>query len=183
MEWTYNTPEVGGFFDFYGNWVSLTNTIRAQITDFTYNLTSNYDFNLLWTSDNPKLQDKESKIDLRLPWKNVSKLKHIKWPLTGEFMLIYEIWNQTDYQYTAYRVLDAFAAPLVNETRICHPIRLHRTDPVRLDEDGNVQILEAKDGYVNIYTIERSFDPRWEDDAKRAIASALVLLAMMVIIY
>ena len=64
---------------------------------------------------------------------------------------------------TAYQVVDPFCAPLVPETKFCHPIRLHRTESLLLNEDGDVQIIEAKDGFVNIYTIAESYDPYKED--------------------
>jgi hypothetical protein len=144
-------------------------------------LTENYYFQELWNSDREILRNKESKFDLRLPWKNVSKLKHVKFE-SSDIMLLYEVWNQTAYQYTAYRVIDAYAGPLVNETRICYPIRLHRNEPIFLDEDGNVKILESKMGKVNIYTIEASRNPSREDDAgmSRAVGVlATVMVAMM----
>jgi hypothetical protein len=106
--------------------------------------------------------------DRKLPWKNVSKLKHVKFE-SGDMMLVYEIWNQTDYQYTAYTILDSKAATLVPETKICYPIRLHRTESLVLTSSGNVQILEAKEGFVNIYTITKSKDPNYRREVDSAI--------------
>ena len=123
--------------------------------------------------------------DKKLAWKNVSKLKTVKF-MSGDIMLIYEIWNQTDYQYTAYQVLDPFAGPKIAETKICHPIRLHKTDSVILNGDGDVQIIEATNGFVNIYTIAESFDPnKSEDDqAKRTViySISLVIASIFVLI-
>ena len=81
-------------------------------------------------------------------------------------MLVYEIWNQTDYQYTAYQVIDPYAENLVNETKICYPVRLHRTESLTLGDDGeSVSILESNGDSINIFTISPSFNPNtYEDD-------------------
>lgn len=157
LEWT-NTTETGGFYDYFGNWVTLTNSYVAWLTDYTRNLTENYNFKKV-----NELIPEEEQLDVTLPWKNVNKLKHVKFE-TGDFMLVYEIWNFTDYQYTAYRVLDPYAATLVNETKICYPIRLHRTESLTLNEDQTVTILESNGDYINMFTISPSFDPNFKED-------------------
>ena len=81
-------------------WTSLSNQITNWITDYTANLTFNYQFSQAFE----KAYDEDYELypfDIKLPWKNVNKLKHVKLD-TGDIMLVYEIWNQTDYQYTAY---------------------------------------------------------------------------------
>jgi hypothetical protein len=102
-------------------------------------------------------------------------------------MLIYEIWNQTDYEYTAYQVLDEYAAPLVSETKICYPIRLHRTESLTLDEDGkSVLILESNGDHINMFTISPSFDPNErEDDGAQIMKftfSILISLGLLIFI-
>lgn len=44
LNWTYSSVEVGGFYNYDGVWTSLSNQISAWITDYTANLTYNYDF-------------------------------------------------------------------------------------------------------------------------------------------
>ena len=176
-----NGTETGFYYDYWGNIISLTNTKVAWLTDYTRNLTENYNFQLIQKGINPL-----EKIDITLPWKNVHKLKHVKLQ-SADFMLIYEIWNQTDYQYTAYQVVDAYAAPLIPETKICYPIRLHRTESVILDEDGEtVHILEAKGGFVNMYRISPSFDPYAKEDdeaIKTGINTIAVVIMSMIFLW
>ena len=174
--------EVGGFYNYDGVWTSLSNQISAWITDYTANLTYNYDFMDAYT-DKKTLNNNDGyhAFDIKLPYKNVNKLKHVKFD-SGDIMLVYEIWNQTDYQYTAYQVVDMFAAPLVSETRICYPIRLHRTESIYLDKRGNVKILEARDGNINIYTISESENPTKFEDDGAILTKVSLLLATLIIV-
>jgi len=53
------------------------------------------------------LGGKKKKADSLTPWKNASKLKSIKMS-SGNIFLLYEIWNTTDYQYTAYMIVNIY---------------------------------------------------------------------------
>jgi hypothetical protein len=44
--------------------------------------------------------------DSHTPWKNASRLKHVKLS-NGDIFLVYEIWSQDSYQYTAYMVVNS----------------------------------------------------------------------------
>ena len=74
-----------------------------------------------------------------------------------------------------------FAAPLVPETKICYPIRLHRTESITLNKNGNAQILEAKDGKINIYTILESSNPNEREDDGAMLTKVSLLLASLLI--
>jgi hypothetical protein len=166
----------------------LTNNYVTWLTDYTRNLTENENY----IEENKKRmenfdieKDEEELIDITLPWKNVNKLKHVKLE-NGDIMLVYEIWNQTDYHYTAYQVLDEYAAPMVKETKICYPIRLHRTESLLLDTDGkSVLILESNGDSINMFTISPSYDPyaRYDEDGalRRYIAIALSIISGILI--
>lgn len=84
--------------------------------------------------------------------------ENILYKETGDIFMLYEVWNQTDYLYTAYRVHNAFLDTLVKETMICYPIRLHKTESIWQDEDGNIKVLESQGSHVAIYTM--SFSPK-----------------------
>ena len=75
-----------------------------------------------------------------------------------------------------------FAAPLVPETKICYPIRLHRTESITLNKKGSVQILEAKDGKINIYTISESEKPNQPEDEGAMLTKVSLLLASLIIV-
>ena len=54
-----------------------------------------------------------------IPWKNASRLKHIK-IADEKIFLLYEVWNSTEFKYTAYMVVDEFGAIEVEETKVCY---------------------------------------------------------------
>jgi len=75
-----------------------------------------------------------------------------------------------------------FAAPLVPETQICYPIRLHRTESITKNKNGSIQILEAKDGKINIYTISESENPNQREDDGAMLTKVSLLLASLIIV-
>lgn len=95
--------ESGEFYNAAGTEVSLSNSNVAWITDYQTDLTENSDFKYVIDD----LGFKKKKGYSLTPWKNASKLKTIKMA-SGDIFLLYEIWNTTDYQYTAYMIVDIY---------------------------------------------------------------------------
>ena len=114
------------------------------------------------------------------PWKNAAKLKNVKLG-NGDIFLLYEIWSVDSYQYTAYMIVDSYGEVEVSETKICYPIRLHKTDAIYTTDDGDtVLIYEGlAGGYINIYRVEPSYDPNAREDNSTTLMANMLTLALV----
>jgi len=91
------------FYDVEGTKTTSTNGGFAWITDYAADLEDNSLFS--YTIDD--LPRGEKQADKLKPWKNASRLKHVK--IADELIfLIYEIWDDSEFQYTAYMIVDEF---------------------------------------------------------------------------
>ena len=80
-------------------------------------------------------------------------------------------------------IVDEFGNVDTEETKICYPIRLHRSDAIRTVDDGEtVVIVEGQeDGYLNVYRIEASSKPsRSFEGGNMLILNSLALGALLV---
>jgi len=166
------------FYDVEGTLATSVNGGFAWITDYATDLEDNSMFS--YTIDDLPRDEKQA--DKLKPWKNASRLKHVK--IADELIfLIYEIWDDSEFQYTAYMIVDEFGNIDTAETKICYPIRLHRSDAIRTVNDGEtVVIVEGQeDGYLNVYSIEASSKPsRSFEGGNMLLLNSLALGALLV---
>ena len=122
--------------------------------------------------------------DSNKPWKNASKLKNVMLE-SGNIFLLYEVWNEDSYQYTAYMVVDKYGVVQVAETKICYPIRLYKTDAISTTDKGeSVLIYEAQpDGYLNVFRIQPSSDPNVEEEEEGSVRLTASLLYLSLLAY
>jgi len=139
-----------------GTPTAMSNAGNAWITNYQEELTTNSDFAYVIND-----LDADSKYaDSIKPWKSATKLKNVKMA-NGDIFLLYEIWNEDSYQYTAYMIVDSFGVVATEETKICYPVRLHKSDVITTTDEGEtVLIYEGlSGGFMNLYRIEKSSDP------------------------
>jgi hypothetical protein len=168
--------ESGEFYNAGGTEVSLDNSEIAWITDYQSDLTENSQFKYVIDD----LGAKKKKADSLTPWKNASKLKSITMA-SGDIFLLYEIWNSTEYQYTAYMIVDIYGEVQKGESKICYPIRLHKFDSLATMDDGETIVIVQgnQGGFLSIYKIEASSNPnatyRESEDSKSLMVSLVTL--------
>ena len=102
----------------------------------------------------------------------------------GDIFLLYEIWNENSYQYTAYMIVDSFGVVITAETKICYPIRLHKSDGITTTDEGEtVLIYEGlSGGFMNLYRIEASSDPN-AGDADGSLSLMANFLTLTLVAY
>lgn len=91
------------FYDVEGTKASASDRDFGWITDYAADLEDNSMFS--YTIDDLPRDEKQA--DKLKAWKNASRLKHVK--IADELIfLIYEIWDDSEFQYTAYMIVDEF---------------------------------------------------------------------------
>ena len=91
------------FYDVEGTKASASDRDFGWITDYAADLEDNSMFS--YTIDDLSRDEKQA--DKLKAWKNASRLKHVK--IADELIfLIYEIWDDSEFQYTAYMIVDEF---------------------------------------------------------------------------
>lgn len=146
----------GGYYDLHGNWVAQSNNGIIWLTNFGRDESRTEGFRQQYEDGTNDLSE------------NVSRLKHARLD-DNKIILVYEIWNQTDYQYSAYMVINDKGEKVIGHTQICYPLRLHRTGDIMFNpETKTIQLVEGEyEGFYNLYLIEESEPPprsRFEDD-------------------
>lgn len=70
-----------------------------------------------------------------------------------QILLLFEVWDKSCYQYTAYMVVDNAGTIVVDTQKIEYPMRIHRAD-MAVKRGGDILIFNGIEGSkMSTYTI------------------------------